>query len=751
MRITLRLVSSLAVAILAVAVVSAYFQVNQERGDLQQELARRARALALEGQVEPLIRSSSTAALAAAVHRFDVAEGLAGIAVYDSAGKPLVVTPGIKRELTAVPRVVTESLLRRIGEGEFIRLGGDRFHVYALPLTDGDGPAGALAVFHDAAVIRAQLARSWFRTLERVLIQMLLITLVTLAVVRWNILAPIEKLAEWTRRLRSGASADSLGAPPKTGLFEPIAREVTTLARHLTAAKTAAEREAKLREAAESTWTPERLREFVKGKLKNKPLFVVSNREPYSHIRREKKVEVMVPAGGLVTALEPVLRASGGVWIAHGSGDADFEVVDAKNRIRVPPDDPLYTLKRVALTTEEETGYYYGFANEGLWPLCHIAHTRPIFRAGDWAQYKKVNQVFAETALEEMRDVAEPCVLIQDYHFALLPKMIKDRRPDARIAVFWHIPWPNPEAFGICPWQREILLGMLGADLVGFQTQFFCNNFLDTVDSALEARIDWERFGVQREGVSTLVKPFPISVAFPAAFQDAPDGPASIPDKETLLKALGVKARWLGVGVERMDYTKGVLERFRAIERCLEKYPRFQGEFVFVQLGAPSRTPIKRYQDLLDETAREADRINAKFKRRDWRPIVLLERHHSHAEILPYYRNADVCMVTSLHDGMNLVAKEFVAVRDDGGGVLVLSRFAGASRELRDALIVNPYDVEKLADTIREALEMPQGEKAARMERMRDVVREHNIFRWAGTLIDELVKIPASPGPAERG
>ena len=290
---------------------------------------------------------------------------------------------------------------------------------------------------------------------------------------------------------------------------------------------------------------------------------------------------------------------------------------------------------------------------------------------------------------------------------------------------------------------------MLGADLVGFHTQFHCNNFLDTVDRTLESRIDWERFAVNKEGHTTLVKPFPISVAFPDAFQDVHDEPADAPeDRAALLKELGVKTKYLGVGVERMDYTKGVLERFRGIERFLEKYSRFQGEFVFVQIGAPSRTHIKRYHDFLAEVEEEAERINWKFKAKDYRPIVFLKKHHSHREILPFYRPADVCMVTSLHDGMNLVAKEFVAARSDESSVLILSLFTGASRELRDALIVNPYDIEQLADAIRFSLEMEPAEKVRRMKRMRETVREHNIYRWAGNLIEDLTRIQPGP-PAE--
>jgi trehalose 6-phosphate synthase len=430
------------------------------------------------------------------------------------------------------------------------------------------------------------------------------------------------------------------------------------------------------------------------------------------------------------------------LWIAHGSGDADWETVDDRNCLRVPPEDPQYTLKRVSLTNEEENGYYYGFSNEGLWPLCHIAHARPVFRPGDWEQYKAVNAKFAQNVLEEIEGQSEPLVLLQDYHFALLPRLVREARPDARIGLFWHIPWPNPEAFGICPWQKEILHGMLGADLVGFHTQYHCNNFLDTVDRTLESRIDWERFSVTKDGRPTAVKPFPISVDFPGPER------GETPDKATLFKELGVRAEFLLVGVDRIDYTKGLLERFHALERFLEKYPEYRERVTLAQIGAPSRTHIKRYADFVTEVEQLADRINWRFKTRHWRPIVFLKRHHSPEEIRPFYRRADACLVTSLHDGMNLVAKEFVTSRDDEDGVLVLSRFAGAAGELGDALIVNPYDVEETADALRAALAMEPAERRERMRHLRETVRENNIFRWAGNLVLELCQVPVAKAEA---
>jgi trehalose 6-phosphate synthase len=364
-----------------------------------------------------------------------------------------------------------------------------------------------------------------------------------------------------------------------------------------------------------------------------------------------------------------------------------------------------------------------------------------VFRAEDWRHYREVNRKFAAALLEEIGPEPSPAVLVQDYHFALLPAMIKEQRPDARVAIFWHIPWPNPEAFGICPWQHELLEGLLGADLIGFHIQAHCNNFLDTVDRTLESRIERERFAVNRAGHLTLVRPFPISVATDRA--EGPSSPGEPPQMEraSLLAKLGVRASFLGVGVDRIDYTKGIPERFRGIEAFLENCPAYRREFSFVQIASPSRTEIDRYHDLIHQVESEAERINRRFQNSDWKPIVLLQRQHSHGEILPYYRAADFCLVTSLHDGMNLVAKEFVAAREDERGVLILSRFAGASHELTDAVVVNPYDTGELAASIRRALEMPPQERLERMRRMRTVVRQGNIYRWAANLIGELCAV----------
>ena len=473
--------------------------------------------------------------------------------------------------------------------------------------------------------------------------------------------------------------------------------------------------------------------------LDRRPLIFLSNREPYEHNYHGNSVVATVPPSGLVTALEPILRACDGIWIAQGSGAADREASDEFGRLRVPPDHPQYTLRRVWLSPEEAEGYYFGFSNEGLWPLCHIAHTRPVFRAEDWENYQVVNRKFAAALLEEMAGDSHPLVLAQDYHFALLPRLIKESRPDARVAIFWHIPWPNAEAFGICPWQRELLDGMLGADLIGFHIQAHCNNFLETVDRALESRVDWEHFTVKRQDRLTAVRPFPISVA--CSPETAPAAQLPAEKRIELLRQLGITTEFMGLGVDRIDYTKGIPERLRGIERLLEQYPSYQKNLTFVQIGAPSRSHIRRYQDLMTEVEQEVERINRRFRTSSWKPIVFLESHHSHEQIQPYYRSADFCMVTSLHDGMNLVAKEFVMARDDERGVLILSRFTGASHELPDALVVNPYDTDQLARAIHSSLTMPVEEVGQRMRRMRTVVREHNVYRWAGNLISELAGI----------
>jgi alpha,alpha-trehalose-phosphate synthase [UDP-forming] len=739
--LSIRLIVSLIVGITLVSLSSSYYEVLGEKRGLRRDLERRAEVLgeSLAGNVERDLEKDSVQDLQRIVQHFGNREHLSGLAIYGRQGDLLAVTPELASRLATVSSVMSQALSENHGAGSFKRVGDASLHIYALPLHQDDEVIGGLAIVHDAGYIRAESLHIWRETFLRVLAHVFLIVLITLLIVRWSIAGPIARTAQWMRALRTGRISSRQNARD-LDLFRPLLREVAAFAENLKQARSAAKTEARLREAGESLWTADRLAVHVRTRLDNGRLFVVSNREPYIHMRRGKSVEVIVPPSGLVTAIEPVLRACDGTWIAHGNGDADLETVDEHDRLRVPPEDPHYTLRRVWLNKEEEEGYYYGFANEGLWPLCHIAHTRPIFRAEDWKCYQAVNLKFADALLEEIKDVEKPIVLVQDYHFALLPRLIKEKRPEARVAIFWHIPWPNPEAFDISPWRRELVDGLLGADLIGFHIQSHCNNFLQTVDRVVESRVDWEHFSVRRLDHLTLVRPFPISVDF-TDVQRPESVPDSYVERSALLKALGVEATFVGVGVDRVDYTKGILERFLAIERFLEKYPRYQGKFTFVQIGAPSRSHLKRYHDLMAEVEAEADRINWRFQTDKWKSIVFLNRQHNHQEIQSYYRAADVCLVTSLHDGMNLVAKEFVAARHDERGVLILSCFTGAAHELRDALQINPYDIDQTAEAIRFALEMDPEEKELRMQRMRKTVREHNVYRWAGALIAELCEL----------
>jgi len=742
LRINFRIILSIVVVISVLVFLFTLVQVRQEKERLTIDLQGRSSLLggSLKETIEPLLEKERPEGLQKIVEKFGNRERLAGVVLYDVKDKLIAATPPLSAHLSVPPTFVTNAMNSDLEIGHFSYLGGKEMYLYALPLHREEGVAGALVIIQDPSYIQARLSLIWEDSFIRFLVIALVISLTTLLLIRWSMAGPIAKMAEWMKSLRTEKNKEPLRLP-SGGVFDPLTKEVAQMARSISAAREAAEEEARLRRTGESIWTPTRLKEQVRALLQERPLFVISNREPYTHEKRGKKIECLVPASGLVTALEPVLKACGGTWIAHGSGDADREVVDAQSKIRVPPEEPQYVLKRVWLTKEEERGYYYGFSNEGLWPLCHIAHTRPSFRAEDWGYYETVNQKFATAALEELGDAKEPLILIQDYHFALLPRLIKEEHPEARVALFWHIPWPNPESFSVCPWQRELLHGMLGADLIGFHIQFHCNNFLETVDRALESRIDWEHFAVERGGQTTLVKPFPISIAFPGPSNASAKNNATRPNKEGLLKDLGIKAKHLGVGVDRIDYTKGILERFKAIERFLEKYPAYQGEFTFVELGAPSRTHIKEYHDLMAMVEVEVDRINWRFKTKEWQPIVFLKRHHSHEEIRPFYETADLCLVTSLHDGMNLVAKEYISARDEESGVLILSQFTGASRELRDALIVNPYDIEEMAEAIRTALEMDPVEQKARMKGMRETLKNRNIYYWAADLITTLAQV----------
>ncbi len=753
MRTTLKIVLPLIVSVSAVSLLFAAYQVRTEKRILRNDLSRRAEILgeSLQESVEPLLERAPERSLQRLVDRFGQREHLKGVAVYNAAGTALAITSSLSPIFRMRPSVATRAAQADKGAGEFLsaeqtillnKEDAVPIHIYALPLHRDDEVVGTLALFHDTSYIDKQVSRTLRDSLLNAFVQTVLITGLALILVRWTFTGPLTRTATWLRTLRTGQPH---GPPnvPQGEIFDELHQEVTHLARDLNSARAAAEEEARLRDSNASLWTAERLRVSVRNKLQEKPLYVVSNREPYMHVfnEKDKSINVIIPASGVVTALEPVLLACNGTWIANGSGNADREAVDVQDHLRVPPARPSYTLRRVWLSDEEDKGYYEGFSNEGLWPLCHIAHTRPVFRPNDWLQYQKINRRFADAVLHEMAGTESPILLAQDYHFALLPRMVKEARPDARVAIFWHIPWPNPEVFGICPWQRELVDGLLGADLIGFHIQSHCNNFLETVDRAVEALTEWDRFAVNRQGHVTRVRPYPISVAFPENSRHVNQARSAGAERAALCAEMGIEASLLGVGVDRVDYTKGILERFRGIERFLELNPAYQQRFTFAQIGAPSRTDIERYKNFLDEVGAEAERINARFQSSRWKPIVFLKKHHSHEEIARFYHAASFCMVTSLHDGMNLVAKEYAASRDDERGVLILSTFAGAAHELSDALLVNPYDISQLADAIHRALEMPEQEQAARMRRMRQTVREHNVYRWAAHLLSDLTEI----------
>jgi trehalose 6-phosphate synthase len=491
-------------------------------------------------------------------------------------------------------------------------------------------------------------------------------------------------------------------------------------------------------------WTKEALHQLVASKLRDYRFIIVANREPYVHrYTADRRIEWAAPASGMVTALDPIMQACGGVWIAQGSGDADHKTADEQGRVPVPPDDPSYTLRRLWLTKEQENGYYYGLANEGLWPLCHVAYTRPVFNPQHWSIYREVNELFARAVVEEAN--GEPTfVFVQDYHFGLLPRMLKEAGNNFIVAQFWHIPWPNEETFGTFPWKEELLDGLLGNDLLGFHLRSHCQYFLDLVDRALEAKIDYENGEIIRGGRATAVRPFPISID-----AEGHEELARSPQVDRLMERwrqrTGITAEQrVGIGIDRIDYTKGIPERLRALDHFLDTNPRYRERLVFVQIGVPSRIQVRAYKLLDDEIDGLVEEINWKWSTDAWQPIHYFKQSFGQPEMMALHRLADFCIVPSLHDGMNLVAKEFVASRFDNDGVLILSQFTVAARELKDAVLINPFAIEEIAKAMREALEMPLDERRRRMQRMRAEVAGNNIYRWAGKILSALLKFDFS-------
>jgi trehalose 6-phosphate synthase len=599
---------------------------------------------------------------------------------------------------------------------------GGSVHFSALPVADAEATLGYLAVVQDMGF--AERRDQWTSRF-----MLLAFGVLSAAAALVTLFAQRMSWRGWTRELRD-LLAPGRGDHEGPAEFQPLLQDVRALIGRMN------EEQA---EGQGGRWSAARLKSVLQRHLQGERVIILANREPYIHERVQGDVRVVHPASGLVTALEPVMRACSGVWVAHGGGSADRATADPHGRLRVPPGEESYVLRRVWLSREEEQGYYYGFSNEGLWPLCHMAYTRPVFRQADWQHYQAVNRRFAEAVCDEA-DRDDPVVLVQDYHYALAPRYIRDILPRATILTFWHIPWPNAEQFGVCPWRDELLDGLLGSSIVGFHTARHCRNFVDAVDRYLEARIDREETSVVQGARTTLVRAYPISIEWPSRWADST--PPAEECRRDVRDALGVpRTALLGLGVDRLDYTKGIEERLLAVERLLERQPGYRGRFTFVQLAAPSRTEIERYRRLNDDVEQLAARINQRFGAPGYRPVVLSRAHHEPPAVFRHYRAADVCYVSSLDDGMNLVAKEFVAARDDERGVLVLSQFAGASRELTEALVVNPYDLEQASAALGAALEMPTAEQRERMRAMRALVEEFNVYRWAGRMLVDAARV----------
>jgi trehalose 6-phosphate synthase len=719
MRLSLRFIIPLLIALALAAYATVPLIDQQMLSWFSRDLDARATLVAnsAEDPVLALVNSGDNAGILTYFNRLTNDERLYAIGLC-AAG---AVMPVATRDMP--PQYDCATIRRKVGTpGELVHTGHGLLHVATRAIAGPGGATMVLILVHDMSFAerRSEDTKRYMLVFFVALGAVIALITVAIAQMSWR---------GWVAGLRALLRGEGLFRPAGTIVvpeLAPIARDVRKLVRDL-------ESHYRPRDEDQLAWTPTTLRSILRGDMQGNNVIVVSNREPYMHIHRGGRIDVLRPASGLVTALEPVMRACSGTWIAHGSGDADRETVDAQDHVPVPPEDPAYRIRRIWLSADEETGYYSGFANEGLWPLCHIAHVRPIFRARDFEYYRSVNRRFADAVVEEaQRD--DPIVLVQDYHFALLPRMVRERLPRATIITFWHIPWPNPEAFAICPWRDELLDGLLGSSILGFHTQFHCNNFLDTVDRTLEARVDRESFAVTRNGQRTEVHRYPISIEWPPeALAGQPDIPAT---RAEVRRRFDLPAdHKIGIGIDRLDYTKGILERFSAVERLLQLEPQWIGRFTFVQIAAPTRGMIDDYRDYAARVKTLADRINASFAKARHPPIVLVSEHHDTRAVYEYFRASDLCFVSSLHDGMNLVAKEYIASRDDELGALILSQFAGASRELPEALVVNPYDADQCAAALHLALTMPPDEQRARMRLMRALVRDFNVYRWAGRML----------------
>lgn len=724
MRLSLRFVLPLAVvlALLAYAVIPLVDRLTLKW--FVRDLDSRSHLIArtIEPTLPALLGPESSGKLLSVFHRMIQDERLYALGFCDLDHKL------VHRTVTFPDAIgCSDSTAEDDDESIMVELPQGSVHVAAVPLRAAGKQFGTLILLHDMSwVERRSTDTKWYLFYLFAMIGGV-ISLVTVLVAHlsWR-----GWVTDVRALLRGKGRVNPLGQSDAE--LQPVAQDLRRLMQDLAS-------DHRMRDESQVSWSPTALRTILREQLAGDEILIVSNRQPYIHNWRGAKIDIQLPASGLVTALEPVMRACSGVWIAHGNGSADRDVVDHRDHVRVPPDAPAYDIRRVWMSPDEEMGYYYGFANEGLWPLCHVAHVRPVFRSSDWKQYVEINERFARAVLEEAK-TDNPVVLVQDYHFALLPKMIRDRLPNSTIITFWHIPWPNGELYGICPWRDEILEGLLGSSILGFHTPTHCNNFLDSVDRCLEARVDRHSSTISYGGKLTAVNAYPISIEWPSRWakdqRPIAECRAYIRDRDGI-----DHERRIGIGVDRLDYTKGILERLMAVERLLELQPEWIGHFSFIQIAAPSRAIIDQYQHFNAQVTALAETINRRFSRDGYQPIYLKIEHHEPADVFTYYRGSDVCLVTSLHDGMNLVAKEFLSARDDEQGVLILSQFAGAAGELPEALVVNPYNIDQCAAALHLALTMSTDDQRTRMSSMRNLVQEFNVYRWAGRMLMDAARI----------
>ena len=725
MRLSLRFLLPLAVVLAGIAYAVIPLVDTLTLKWFVRDLESRSKLVAstIEAPLAEMVTSESKRKILAYFHRIIQDERLYALGFCDSQNRVLYKTQTYPDEISCEGAASLKP-----GSSEVFKLSHGLVHVAAASIEAEGRTVGRLMLVHDMGFVQRRSTDTKWYIFYLFVALGAAISLVTVLVAHlsWK---------GWVAGVRAMLRGEGLLTPlgqdhgPE---LQPVAKDLRALIRDL-------EADRRMRDEAHITWSATSLRTILHEQLAGDEILVVSNRQPYIHNRRDDRIETQMPASGVVAALEPVMRACSGIWIAHGNGSADREVVDARDHIRVPPDNPAYEIRRIWMTPEEEAGYYYGFANEGLWPLCHIAHIRPTFRSSDWKQYVAINERFARAVQEEAK-TDDPVVLVQDYHFALLPKMIRERLPNATVLAFWHIPWPNPEQYGICPWSKEMLEGLLGSSILGFHTRFHCNNFINTVDRLLEARIDRDTSTISYGGKLTAVNHYPISIEWPVRWVGSQRPVGECRERVRRMNELAPD-RLVGIGVDRLDYTKGILERFLAVERLLELQPEWIGKFTFIQIAAPSRAMIEQYQYFAAQVRALAEQINKRFGREGYQPICLRIRHHEPPETFEYYRAADVCVVSSLHDGMNLVAKEFVAARDDEQGVLILSQFTGASRELPEALSVNPYDIDQCAAALHVALTMPAAEQRVRMRSMRGLIQEFNVYRWAGRMLMDAARM----------